>query len=61
LTRPAVEAGEEAPGNAANAEIDVDDLPLKDGLRLGPLTAGEPEALVSSGKIVMEQPGEIQI
>jgi glycosidase len=48
-------------GHEKAIQIDVDDLPLKDGLRLSPLAAGAREALVSNGKIVIEQPGEIQI
>jgi len=48
-------------GHDKPIQIDVDDLPLKDGLRLTPLAAGASEALVSGGKIVIEQPGEVQI
>jgi len=49
-------AGREKP-----IQIDVDDLSLKDGLRLTPLAAGAPEAVVANGKIVIDQPGEVQI
>jgi glycosidase len=48
-------------GHDKPIQIDVDDLPLKDGLRLTPLAAGASEALVSGGKIVIEQPGEVRI
>ena len=48
-------------GSEKPIQIDVDDLPLKDGLRLTPLAAGAPEALVSKGKIVIDHPGEVQI
>lgn len=48
-------------GHEKPIQIDVDDLPLKDGLRLTPLATGAPAASVSNGKIVIEQPGEVQI
>jgi glycosidase len=41
--------------------IDVDDLPLKEGLRMSSMAAGEPDALVSGGKIVIDQPGQVEI
>ena len=42
-------------------QIEVDDLPLKDGLHLGSFRAGAPDAVVSGGKVVIDQPGEVQI
>jgi glycosidase len=48
-------------GHEKPISIDVDDLPLKDGLHLSPLAAGVPEAVVSNGKIVISDPGEVQI
>lgn len=48
-------------GHEKPIQIDVDDLPVKDGLRLSPLAAGAPAALVSKGKIVIEQPDQVQI
>jgi glycosidase len=42
--------------------IEVDDLPfLKDGLRLAAFVPGTPDATVAAGKIVLEQPAEVQI
>jgi glycosidase len=42
--------------------IEVDDLPfLKEGLRLASFVPGVPDAVVSGGKIVLDQPGEAQI
>jgi glycosidase len=48
-------------GSAKPIQIDVDDLPLADGLRLKPLAANAPELVVSGGKVVIDQPKEIQI
>ena len=42
-------------------QIDVDDLPLAEGLRLKSFSEGSPDAVVSGGKIVIDQPREIQI
>jgi glycosidase len=49
-------AGKEKP-----IRIETDDLGLKDGLRFTALAAGAPDAVVSGGQIVIEQPGEVQI
>jgi glycosidase len=50
-------AGREKP-----IQIEVDDLPfLKEGLRLASFVPGTPDAVVSGGKIVLDQPGEAQI
>jgi neopullulanase len=48
-------------GNAKPIQIDVDDLQLADGLRFKPLAAGLPEVVVAGGKVVIDQPREIQI
>jgi neopullulanase len=48
-------------GSAKPIQIDVDDLPLADGLRLKPLAANAPEVVVSGGKLVIDQPKEIQV
>jgi glycosidase len=48
-------------GSAKPIQIDVDDLPLAEGLRLKSFSEGSPDAVVSGGKIVIDQPREIQI
>src|SRR5205823_2849392 len=48
-------------GREKAIEIDTDDLPFRDGLRLTAFVPGVPDAVVSGGKIVIEQPGEVQI
>ncbi|MCL6543625.1 MAG: cyclomaltodextrinase N-terminal domain-containing protein [Bryobacteraceae bacterium] len=42
-------------------EIEVDDLPLADGLRFQPLRSGRPGVSVSGGKIVIPNPEPIEI
>lgn len=49
-------AGREKP-----IQIDVDDLPLREGLRLQSFAAGSPDATVSGGKVTIGQPKEIQM
>jgi neopullulanase len=50
-------AGREKP-----IQIEVDDLPfLKDGVRLTAFPAGGPDAVVAGGKIVIDQPREVQL
>ena len=48
-------------GAAKPVELDVDDVGLPDGLRLTSFSAGEPEAAVSKGKVVIPEPKEINI
>ncbi len=48
-------------GSDTPIRIDVDDLPLKEGLRMSPMAAGAPDASVSGGRIVIDRPGEVQI
>jgi hypothetical protein len=48
-------------GREKAIQIDVDVLPFRDGLRLSSFVPGVPDAVVSGGKIVIEQPGEVQV
>ncbi len=48
-------------GSAKPIQIDVDDLPLPEGLRFKPFAAGSPEAVVAGGKISLDAPKEIQV
>jgi glycosidase len=48
-------------GAAKPVELDVDDVGLPDGLRLTSFSAGQPEAAVSKGKVVIPEPKEINI
>ena len=48
-------------GNAKPIEIEVDDLRLPEGLRFKSFPAGSPDVTVSAGKLVVNQPKEIQI
>jgi neopullulanase len=48
-------------GAAKPIELDVDDVGLADGLRLTSFVAGQPEAAVAKGKVVIPDPKEINI
>jgi glycosidase len=48
-------------GSAKPVELPVDDLPLPDGLRFRPFLAGRPEITVRGAKIVLPEPGQIEI
>jgi glycosidase len=48
-------------GSAKPLSIDVDDLPLPEGRRFKSFPAGAPDLLVSGGKVVIDQPKEIQL
>jgi neopullulanase len=48
-------------GSAKPLSIDVEDLPLPEGLRLKSSAAGAPDLAVSSGKVVIDQPKEVQL
>jgi glycosidase len=48
-------------GAGAPLSLEVDDLPLADGTKLRSMFAGRPEAVVTSGKLVLERPGEVEI
>ncbi len=48
-------------GSAKPLQIDVDDLPLPEGLRLKSISEGTPDAVVSAGKIMIQQPKEVEI
>jgi glycosidase len=48
-------------GSAKPVSIEVDDMPLPNGTRLASFAAGVPDAIVSNGKVAIEQPGEVQI
>jgi glycosidase len=48
-------------GNAKPIEIEVDDLSLPEGLRFHSWAAGSPDVTVSSGRVVISQPKEIQL
>ncbi len=48
-------------GREKPIQIEVDDLPFKDGTHLASFVSGVPDAVVAAGKIVIEQPGQVQI
>jgi neopullulanase len=48
-------------GSAKPIQIDVDDVDMPNGTRLIPFAADLPGAVVSGGKVTIEQPREIQI
>ena len=48
-------------GSAKPLQIDVDDLGLPEGLRLTSFSEGVPDAVVSGGKIAIEQPKDVLI
>ena len=48
-------------GSAKPLTIEVDDLPLANGLRLQPLLPGSPVLVVSAGKVVIDEPKEVQV
>jgi len=48
-------------GSQKPIQIEVDDLPFPEGMRLRSFADAKPDAVVSASKIVIEQPGEVQI
>ena len=46
---------------AAPIQLDVDDLGWPDGLRFLPLASGKPAAITANGKLVIPEPGEVNI
>jgi len=48
-------------GNEKPIQVEVDDLPLANGLRLTSLLPGGADVVVANGKIVVDRPGEVQI
>ena len=48
-------------GSAKPMQIDVDDMAMPDGMRFKAYSADSPDAVVTGGKVTIEQPREIQI